>query len=411
MKPRPFAVILLACGLAATLVALPAKSGGTPSRTEVAQIPTPTGPYGIGRIGYQWTDTSRPDDYDPKAHRELMVYFWYPAAKSAGAKGEYYPGAAQMEADPKVQPRMHRSYGSSWQPILSGAISSHAVEHAPLAKSNARFPVVTFSHGMGSTQFEYTVVIEELVSHGYVVAAIEHTYTTKAVWFPDGRVVQFRNEMPPSKSMLGKIAEGIDWGASDVRFVIDRMTALDRDKQQFALAGAIDLKRIAVMGHSLGAEFAARACQRDSRIQACVDLDGGMVPVAALPLYDEDPNMRQPMLFLEAYHPDSKMAATPDQIAEYKRVREQQLQQLPPGSFAVVLHSPEIAHPSFSDVPLLLHGQEGFPETPVVQHNHDLITQFVRGFLDQTLRGEKSPLFDGRASPIPEAVVTAYGHR
>jgi hypothetical protein len=33
------------------------------------------------------------------------------------------------------------------------------------------------------------MLIEDLVSHGYVVASIEHTYTVKAVWFPDGAMV------------------------------------------------------------------------------------------------------------------------------------------------------------------------------------------------------------------------------
>jgi hypothetical protein len=164
------------------------------------------------------------------------------------------------------------------------------------------------------------------------------------------------------------------------------------------------------MGHSAGAEFAARACQQDSRIHACVDLDGAMVPVAALPLYEDDRMMSQPLLFLEAYHPDDRMGATPDEIAKYKRVREQQLQELPLGSYAVVLHSPEIAHPSFSDVPLLFHGRDGFPETPVVLHNLDLITRFIRDFLSKALRGETVSLFDGRTSPLPEAIVTAYGH-
>jgi acetyl esterase/lipase len=130
--------------------------------------------------------------------------------------------------------------------------------------------------------------------------------------------------------MIKQVSIGISEGAADVRFVIDRIEELKRDKPHSALAGAIDLKRLAAMGHSAGAEFAARACQQDSRIHACVDLDGGMVPVAALPLYKDDRMMRQPLLFLEAYHPDDRMGGMPDEIAKYKRVREQQLQELPP---------------------------------------------------------------------------------
>jgi predicted esterase len=396
----------------------PSASSAAHRTAEMPQIPSPSGPFSIGRIGFDWIDTSRDDDYDPKRHHELMVYFWYPAAKSSDAKGQYLPGAAQMDAKPKIQKVMSGEFGDAWTAIVSGEISSHAIEHAPIANRRRPFPIVIFSHGLGGTGFEYTVLIEDLVSHGYVVASIEHTYMAGAVWFPDGRMVAEHSDSPPAglspserfQWMAKRISMGINEGAADVRFVIDRLAQLDQDKQQFALAGAIDLDRIAAMGHSAGAEFAARACQQDSRIKGCIDLDGAMVPVAALPLYDHDRTMRQPLLFLEAYQPSNQMGGPPDQMANYQKIKQQQLQELRPGSYDVVLHSPGIAHPSFSDVPLLFHGQDGYPEPPIAIHNLGLITEFDREFLDKTLLGEKQPLFDGRTAPIPEAVVTAYGH-
>lgn len=412
---------MLACLFSASVVCVqqPSASGSVKTGAAVPEIPYPSGPLGIGRIGFHWFDTSRPDNYDPKRKRELMVYFWYPAAKSVAARGQYLPGAKQMDAVPAIHELMSQEFGSLWAPIVSGEISSHAIDSAPIANSRTPFPVVTFSHGLGSTGFEYTVLIEYLVSHGYVVASIEHTYTAKAIWFPDGRVITQRSDSAPAglsqaerlSWIMKQTSVGINQGAADVRFVIDRMRQLNHDKQQFPLAGAIDLERLTTMGHSAGAEFAARACQQDSRmIHACVDLDGAMVPVAALPLYGDDRKILQPLLFLEAFHPENNMGGTPDQIAEYKKLKEEQLQQLRPGSYDVVLHSPGIAHPSFSDVPILFHGQDGFPETPIVLHNLDLITQFIRAFLDQTPLGEKQPLLDGRISPVPEAIVTAYGH-
>ena len=412
--------ILIACSFSSPFAyvrqANVARSADSP--VALPQIPLPSGSFGIGRIGLQLDDASRADDYDPKQRRELMVYLWYPTSKSSTAKGQYFPGAAQMDAMPEIHSLMNRDFGSAWAGIVSGEISSHAIDRAPIAGSQTPFPVVTFSHGLGSTGFQYTVLIEDLVSHGYVVASIEHTYTANAVWFPDGRVVTLHHDAAPaglpqaehSKLGANSVSMGINEGAADIRFVIDRLTQLNQDKRQFALAGAIDLKRLAAMGHSAGAEFAARACQQDSRIRACVDLDGAMVPVAALPVFDEDRTMRQPLLFLEAYHPESRMGGMPDQLADFKKMEQQQFQELRPGSYQVVLHSPDIAHPSFSDVPLLFHGQAGFPETPIVLHNLDLITQFVRAFLDKTLLDEKQPLFDGRGSPVPEAIVTAYGH-
>jgi predicted esterase len=289
MSSRVLGGALLAClyGASVAHVQQPSTSSVQTS-TAVPEIPSPSGPFGIGRFGCHWTDTSRPDDYEPKRQRELMVYFSYPTAKSSVAKGQYLPGAAQMDALPEIHRLMSHEFGNRWTPIVSGEISSHAIDHAPIASSRTPFPVVTFSHGLGSTGFQYTVLIEYLVSHGYVVASIEHTYTAEAIWFPDGRVITQHSDSPPDglspserlKWMMSKTSVLISEGAADVRFVIDRMTRLNRDKKQFALAGMIDLERIAAMGHSAGAEFAARACQQDSRIQGCVDLDGGMYPWA-----------------------------------------------------------------------------------------------------------------------------------
>jgi dienelactone hydrolase len=385
------------------------------------RLPEPAGPFGVGRVGYEWVDTARPDPYSKlaNAHRDLMVYFWYPSLpKSAEAKGAYLPGAQRMDSIPEIQGQMRREFGKNWSGIVSGALFSHAIERASVAKSPRRFPVIIFSHGLGGTGFGYTCLIEDLVSRGYMVASIEHTYTASVVWFPDGRVVPRRNNPPPAglsadegfKWMMARSVEEISQGAADVRFVLDHLTAADGSPQQFLLAGRIDLKRVAAMGHSAGAEFAARACQLDARFKACVDLDGGMVPIAALPEYPDGATMKQPLLFLEAYHPESQMFGTPAQHDQYFKKKEEQLQATRPGTYSVVLRSPGIAHPSFSDTPLLSAGQDGFPEKGVVLHNLDLIEKYVRDFLGKTLKQEKSALLDAdNPAATPEATVQRYG--
>jgi hypothetical protein len=84
-------------------------------------------------------------------------------------------------------------------------------------------------------------------------------------------------------------------------------------------------------------------------------------------------------------------------------------QSSPAGSYDVILQSPDIAHPSFSDVPLLFAGQVGYPETSVVLHNHQLIEEFVRAFLDKNLKQAKAPLLDGANATSAEATVKSYG--
>lgn len=334
-----------------------------------------------------------------------MVYLWYPTDQptTANTRGVYLPGAQAMDAKPEIQRRMRDDFESKWPLIVSGDIYSHAVERAPVAKSPATFPLVVFSHGAGATSFGYTWLIENLVSHGYVVAAIEHTGTAVTMWFPDGRLVPFR------QGPMDKTSAGIAEGAEDVRFVLDRITELDKTgAEQFPLKGIIDLSRLAAMGHSAGAEFAARACQLDDRLRACVDLDGAMVPFAALPIYPDHTTMQQPLLFLEAYHAASQMGGPPDQLKEFFRVKENQLSTCcPAGTYDVIIKSPGIAHPSFSDMPVLFAGEDGYPAPELVSHNIDLIEKFVLAFLDNNLTSTpKSNIFD---SPSPETEVKPYG--
>src|SRR4051794_11477843 len=87
---------------------------GTHSGDAVPILPVPSGPFGIGRAGYRWVDPMRPDRYsnDRNAHRELMVYFWYPTSnKASSTKGSYFPGADGMDALPEIRARLAREFG------------------------------------------------------------------------------------------------------------------------------------------------------------------------------------------------------------------------------------------------------------------------------------------------------------
>ncbi|HTG16945.1 MAG TPA: hypothetical protein VK747_16980, partial [Blastocatellia bacterium] len=333
--------------------------------------------------------------------------------------GAYLPGAKQLEADAGAQAAMRDDHGVNWPLIVSGAIYSHAVENAPVAKGPMKFPTIVLSHGSGGSGFGYTSLIEDLVSHGYVVAAIEHTYGAGAVVFPTGEIVLQHHDPVPAvlspderfKRMAESIGAGITEGAADVRFVLDKLTALNKgESDRSPLAGRLDLSEAAAMGHSAGAEFAARACQLDARFKACVDLDGGMVPVAALPEYPDGATQKQPLLFLEADHPGPKMFGTPEQHAAYFKKKDEQFKTCcPPGSYAVELRSPGITHGSFSDDPLLEAGDR-VADADVARHNLDLIETYVRTFLDVTLQGRKETLFDGNSAQTSEVALRNIGH-
>jgi hypothetical protein len=45
------------------------------------------------------------------------------------------------------------------------------VDNALMAPGRQRFPLLLFAHGWGNPTFLYTAELEDIVSHGYVVAA------------------------------------------------------------------------------------------------------------------------------------------------------------------------------------------------------------------------------------------------
>lgn len=81
-----------------------------------AVIPTPSGPYSIGRQGYDLTDRSRADPFSSRKnqHRKLMVYIWYPVHHTKGqSTGEYVPRARQLDnnADAKAAAQNSSAHG------------------------------------------------------------------------------------------------------------------------------------------------------------------------------------------------------------------------------------------------------------------------------------------------------------
>jgi predicted dienelactone hydrolase len=68
--------------------------------------------------------------------------------------------------------------GTQYLPYFSGEPAAKNSSLAASAGDNT-FPVVVYSHGLGSNRASYSIVCYELASRGFVVAAIEHRYESK----------------------------------------------------------------------------------------------------------------------------------------------------------------------------------------------------------------------------------------
>lgn len=369
-------------------------------------LPSPTGPFGIGRVTVHWTDAARSEALATDGrNRELMVDVWYPTEAKDGPRAQYVdaPTFERALGDKGLQSLFGKSVAEG---IVQGQIQTHAVEGAPFARSLKRSPILIFSHGMGTITQIYTAQFEDLASHGYVIAAITHPYDAFLTVFPDGRWVPFERshrEAAGSSEDQHIAYENtrVEWWAADIRFVLDELFRQNRARStETPFAGHLDLKRVGAFGHSVGGRAAARACQLDNRIRACADQDG---LARMLPFYltEQGRGMSQPFMLIgrERTNPPTeaelkRFGRTREQaeamVAELRARRDSTLAATGPGSYRVVLNFAATQHMSFSDLPMLEATDDAQLETQI--RIFRAIQSYTRAFFDKTLRGQASPL-------------------
>ena len=275
-------VLTLLALLAVTLTATPAAAVRLPTNaapthrptSDQLTLPRPTGPHRIGTVSLHLVDRARTDPWLPShPARELMVQIWYPAARDPG-----YPPTPWLSAG--AVPYFERSIG-----VAEGALrwpTTHARLGAPLSQSRRGRPVVLYSPGLGSDRVMNTTLVEELASHGYIVVTIDHTHDAGEVEFPDGRV---ETGALPREVDESVIAQALAVRVADSRFVLDQLAVIEAGGNPDAgarplptgSAGAFDLSRTGMFGHSLGGATAAATMHADRRVAAGVNLDGSLL--------------------------------------------------------------------------------------------------------------------------------------
>ena len=246
-----------------------------PLALPVPRLPEPTGSFPIGSMSFLMEDTSRSEIYTEEEgdFRELMVTVWYPAQKEKGAK------PAPYVVDTQALGAAIRD-GVGVPGFLVGYLSlvkSGVVADAPLSEDYETYPLLVFSHGLGVSSGFYASIIVELVSRGYIVASIDHTYSTISTTFPDGRVTNFQTDVENYSD--AELAELEAIWSEDIRFVVTQMEAMNKGVYTDAFRNRIDTARIGALGHSFGGGAAYTALFADERIKAAINLDGSVYGV------------------------------------------------------------------------------------------------------------------------------------
>ncbi len=244
-------------------------------------LPTPTGPFAVGRLTDAWIDEAHVDPFAPSpgARRELVVWIWYPATATAKAvPASYLPEDWRRALERQRDSLLGRTMGTLLTRDLA-RVHPHSVVDAAIAGARLRYPLVILRPGGGAWTISFTTLAEDLASHGYVVVGFDAPYRTGSVVFPDGRVVTRPAAYNPetlSGEAQVKLAERLAaaW-SEDVGFVVDRLEQLNAGTGG-RFRGRLDLRRLGVVGHSLGGATALQFCHDDARCRAAVDLDGAL---------------------------------------------------------------------------------------------------------------------------------------
>jgi len=155
-----------------------------PVAMPVPKLPQVTGPYAIGTRTYHLVDQSREEIYTDDAHdkREIMIQLWYPADPDVPGVSAVYIEELQIIGAVLAQ----RLGLPSFLLDHIDLVDLDTVKNAPLLTADAPYPTLLFSHGLRGIRGQNTAMVRELVSHGFVVATIDHTYGNLITIFPDG---------------------------------------------------------------------------------------------------------------------------------------------------------------------------------------------------------------------------------
>jgi dienelactone hydrolase len=357
----------------------------------VFEFPALTGRYQVGTVTLEFEqskgDTSDPTD-EP-GRRQLVVQLFYPAEASVQDRdSEYTLGGLATRFKPQL-----------------AKVRTRALVNAKIFQSEQHYPVVVYSHSFNGSRLEDLFLVQELASHGYVVACVDDPYDTPITVWADGKVfrhpgehwLDFSSTQALQQTLL-RLKHSLAVRVADVSFVLDQLIRLDLNDVTSNFYGRLDTDHAGIIGFSFGGTTAAQACRADQRFKAGVDLDGYSFAVA------NADNIRQPFLIMaEGIAPDEVAAArSPEQrteasfdMIEYAKIMESY------SGYLLTIKGTQ--HLNFSDFPLysrLRFYTDAGPIDP--RRAMNIINSYVVSFFDMNLRGKSAPLLEGPSAQFPE---------
>ena len=376
-----FTVLVYAVVILSACTPAPAGAPLTPTPDwHGERLPAPTGPYAVGFRTFWIEDTGRDEPHTASGTdtRAFQLRVVYPAAPADAAPGPY------------LDPAIAQAYGLD---EASNRWLGHAVLDAPLAQTGGTLPVLVWSAGFTAMPPLYSALIEDLASHGYVVAVPAHPYTDQYALLPDGSVVEYPGDRAFVEAWGGEDPYNAELYRAWVPDIFSVLAWLEHENVA-EFAGRLSLERFGFAGHSFGGSAAAEACRLlEARCAGAANLDGGHSAEV------EAAGLAAPYLYLAAS--GTRSADLPEVRAVFSRST----------GGAALAEIDGTTHLSFTDGAYLAEARgtarEGESPYGTLEPERALVITraYLLAFFDAALRGEPSVTLESLSGQYPEATV------
>lgn len=344
----------------------------------VFSLPSPKGEDLVGTETFHWVDSSRLEwftEKKPNDYREIMAQVWYPGTVHQNKKVEPYMDFIELRS------KTIAAAGDlpSFFPSHLNLVKTNSYLQIPCKNKDGGLPVVVFSHGITGSRHLHQALFEHLSSQGYVVVALDHSYDCNLTIFPDGRIADYRSEITGHPDSTKIRSKQINTRTKDIIFALNQITKIHHGNLKSNLNGKINLKKIAVGGHSYGGATAIHSAKADKRIKTCFILDGWISPV---PKPTINLGLQKPLLSVG--RPNWEDSDYPD---NYNLLNKLVSNSLKPNYNIIIKNT---LHLDYTDIPLY---------SPVIKYvmdvgdlppsiSHRLINSLIFSFLESYLLGK-----------------------
>ena len=251
--------------------------------------------YEVGTKVISFTDDSRNEVLgEGNEKRRITVRLYYPVTTDSarGAKKAPYVSENKWEC-------LRKTYHVPKSADVANEVDVY--ENVPMMEE--KFPLVLYNHGYNGYIEANTFLCMEIVSRGYIVASIGHSYEGLCTEYEDGSFAAYDqkiNKMMYQKGAIpailaqlrlrkkkGSIEEiyhdFLRFQKEHTPYIVDRLKEWSADtlcalrivKERFA--DYLDLTNgVAATGHSMGGAVAYYLCQTSGEISCGLNIDGGL---------------------------------------------------------------------------------------------------------------------------------------